>query len=135
MSGITQATVKQLAWNGDAVYRFAAAFLQVGLNLARRGIPVVAADDVPDEYHGRGNGVGGAAIQMLREAGLIERVWDSYPAYGVFHGERMSKRLTRNGAHVRVWRIRSVGLAEEWLARHGYAIPEHPQLTLPLLWR
>jgi hypothetical protein len=131
-----KAICQQVLWKGHALQRFQAAFVTAGILLLDDGTPYFGADDVPEHFHAQpedtanaatAQGMSGAAIHTLKAAGIIRRYFGTVEKEHILYGERLSKRATRNGAHVRLWSLTSRPLAAEWLRTHGYTVPGAPQ--------
>jgi hypothetical protein len=146
-----KAICQQVLWKGHDLQRFQAAFLTAGILLLDHGTPYVGADDVPETFHAKtetvraedsgrtveapaNQGLSGTAIHTLKAAGIIQRFFGTIEKEHILYGERLSKRATRNGAHVRLWSLTSRPMAAEWLRNHGYTVPGAPQPQRELLF-
>lgn len=131
-----KAICQQVLWKGHALQRFQAAFVTAAILLHDEGVAYVGADDVPEHFHAQpsdtadaatAQGLSGTAIHTLKAAGIIRRYFGTIEKEAILYGERLSKRATRNGAHVRLWSLTSRAMAAEWLRTHGYTVPGAPQ--------
>jgi hypothetical protein len=113
-----QAIHTEIVWKNPEVQNFAVALVKHALELNGQNF---TTDIVPDTERGSGTGIAGTVVELLKNAGLVESV--GVVQHGVFYQHRMkSTRDGRNSAWLNVYRLKSHGLAQEFLRRNGKII-------------
>lgn len=111
----------ETVWKSRELLDVACQLVEAGLRCLDQGVPYWGPDDVPESFTAGGQGLTGSAVHALRSAHIISDYYNSYPEDGVMHGRRRSKRESANGRKICLYQIAGRGLAEAFLARHGWA--------------
>jgi hypothetical protein len=116
--GFLAAIECEVVWKNDELKKFCVELVQRAL--ASTEI-TFTTDIVPDEVRGTGNGIPGSAAHILKTANVITPV--GHRIGDKFYPEKViSKREGRNSAHLSVYKLTSIFLANEFLRRLGCAI-------------
>ena len=119
--------VLKAAWRAPTLNAYATALVESARGLyLDQGVSYFNNDDVADEHQPGDKTTVGAAFRMLIAAGVIEAWRGNDEAKGIWGGIRKSTRPECHGHRNQLYRLVSIGLADEWLARHGVK-PAKPQ--------
>jgi len=129
-----RAILSIMLWKGSPLQRYTATVLTTALVRLQHGKDTFSADDVPDNGLGPDDrNVIGAAFGELANAKtpLIDPMMVTTPL-GAQPVKVKSKKQQGHGNPINVWRV-NAPLAEAWLKRHGYIVPEvTPQTEMEL---
>jgi hypothetical protein len=118
-------------WKTEELMRVSCMLIQAGVRCLEDGIPYFGPDDIPEDFRAGGQGMTGSSVNMLRSAGLIADYYGDDIEAGVRHGRRKSKRASANGRKICLYQVVNMGLAREFLRRHG-AVMESRQKELAI---
>lgn len=111
---------QQVIWKNDEMLRFAVSLVRHAVQLSHRGILKFTTDIVPDAERRDGHGVAGSVTTMLKNAHVLEAV--GIFSNSLFYAERAkSERTQSKGRWLNVYRLVSLGIAEEFLRRNDGA--------------
>lgn len=110
---------REIAWKGDEFRAFAVALVELALASHE---PTFTTDIVPDERRGTGNGIPGSVTHTLKSAHVIEPV-GHFKDSKFYPEKKISTREGRNSSPIGIYRLVSVGIAREFLRRHGVGCP------------
>lgn len=117
---VTEAIIHKQTWKTAVMDGYARAFLKAGMDLYRfRRVRFFNNDDVPSECQPCDKTTVGCVVNLLIREGLIEPYRESHPEKEIWGGMRRSTRKENHGHRNQLYRIKSWGLVETWMARHG----------------
>jgi len=121
---------QQITWKHPEMQGFAVALVRAACALAESELYQFTTDIVPEAVRGDGQGIAGSVVTLLKNAHVLEAV--GFYRDGKFYAERArSTRAGRRDAWNNVYRLCSLGVAREFLARHGSPLAaRQSELTL-----
>jgi len=128
---LDKATLKKLVWKPGPMTAYAAALIRCGLrHLDGEGPVFFNSDDLPDSDQPGDGSSSGCVVHLLAEAAIIQPLDGNIPDLHIFAGRRKSPRPCCHRRKNQLYRITNRGIAEAWLARHGYPVTRQPAATL-----
>ena len=106
------------AFKPGEVQDYAVAFVRTALALLEKGVGHICSDAVPESVQ-VGGGVPGTCVRMLIAAHVIQPVYFTLEAEGIFGGRKCSSRKSAHGRSVPVYALRGRAIAETFLERNG----------------
>jgi hypothetical protein len=116
---VEHAIIHKQAWKSPILDRYVTGFLRAALRLQADGIEYFNNDDVPDCYQAGDGTTVGAAVKLLLMEHIIAPWYGTVEAAGIIHGRRRSTRPENHGHKNQLYTLTNLGIAREWLARHG----------------
>jgi len=116
-----QAIDQQDIWKPGEMRSFAIAVVAAGIHALKMGRLKFSTDDVSETDHPQSPGIAGSVIEKLKNAHVIESV-------GVVVGDKFypdrirSNRPNRKSAYIGLYKLCSLNIANEFLARNGREI-------------
>jgi hypothetical protein len=106
-------------WKNEQLHKYCVSLVSAAIHLQDSGISFFGSDDVPEEDQPESKGIPGSAIHVLRGANVIDDFFGSIRDQKIVFGQRKSKRSLANGRKIKLYSLKSRGMAVEYLKRHG----------------
>ena len=122
-----EAIAQQTIWKNFEMQQFAVTLIEKAL--AKGGH--FTTDIVPDDCRGDGSGIAGSAIELLKNAKVIQPVGHLDSAGQWYALRTKSTRPDRKSAWLNVYQLTGTALAQEFLRRHGLPpVPKQDEFAL-----